>query len=271
MFWLHTSIKAKHNRMYTKIIATLSFFTLFVTTLTAQQEWKNWNAIRIEAPITKKFDVEIGHTRSYNISNQYKNDFNQTAFQFQYRQNRKWSFSTGAQFLKPVGSTGTRTRVFVRAAYTTRIIDKQLNWTNSLRVDHNSVNETRFRQRIILGTRLSLRNRLSFLNLSPSVSYNLFYNIGGNSIPYYDAENKLIERSTPDGFHRGRFVVNLNSKINDYLQLSVYLMAQREFNLLSSPTNKMNVFDPVRNRVIRPFDNYNVVGLTLGFSLNDLF
>ena len=257
--------------MFRKMISIVCLLTGVSTTLTAQQEWKNWNAVRVEVPITKKLDVEIGHIRSYNISNQYKNDFNQTAFQFQYRQNRKWSFSTGVQFLNPTRSNGTRTRVFLRAAHTTRIIQKQLNWTNSLRVDHNSVNETRFRQRIILGTRLSLRKRVSFLNLSPSVSYNLFYNIGGNSIPYYDADNKLIERSTPDGFHRGRFVANLNSKINDYLQVSVYLMAQREFNFLSSPTNKMNVFDPVRNRIIRPFDNYNVVGFTLGLSLNDLF
>jgi hypothetical protein len=258
--------------MFKTIIFTFGIITLVSTTSTAQTEWKNWNAINVEATFLKKAELQLGHMRSYNISNQFKNEFNQTAVQFGYMYNRKWFFSSGIQFIKPVAATETRTRIFIRAAHTTRLLNKKINWANSLRVENNSSNENRFRQRVIIGSRLSLRNRISFLNLTPSVSYNLFYNIGGNAISYYDLDNKLIKRNNPNGFHRGRLTVNINSKVNKYLRLNVFVMSQREFNLLSSQTRKINVYDPVRAKIIRPFDNYNVIGATLSLSLsNDLF
>jgi hypothetical protein len=271
VFWLHTSVKAKHNNMFKKIIFIFGFVAGLSTTLTAQTEWKNWNAINVEASFLKKAELQLGHMRSYNISNHFKNEFNQTVFQLGYRHNRKWFFSARAQFIKPVSATETRTRIFIRAAHTTRLLNKKINWSNSLGLENNSSNENRFRQRVIIGSRLSLRNRITFLNLSPSVAYNLFYNIGGNAISYYDVNNKLIERNNPNGFHRGRLTVSVNSKISKYLRLNVFFMAQREFNLLASQTRKMNVYDPVRAKIIRPFDNYNVVGGTLSLSLNDLF
>ncbi|MBY0477415.1 MAG: DUF2490 domain-containing protein [Chitinophagaceae bacterium] len=261
----------KTQRTFKRSLLIVCLLTVLSIQLTAQQEWKNWNSIRIEAAVNKKTELEIGHLRSYGINNQFKNEFNQTAIQLQYKHNRKWSFSTGLQLIKPTGAAKTRTRIFGRAAYTLRVINRKLNWTNSLRVEHNSLAEKRFRQRIILGTRLSLRKRIEFLNLLPSVSYNLFYNLGGNAISYYDEENKLIDRSAPDGFHRGRFTANLNTKINDYLRLNLFFMSQREFNLFVSETNRMNVYNPVRRRIIRPFDNYHVIGASLTVSLSKLY
>lgn len=252
---------------------TLLFFATALSTIHtyAQREWKNWNGINVQIPVVKKLDVQLGHTRAYNLSDKYRNEFNQTAFQFRYDHNRHWDFSTGLQIIKPVSATESRQRFFVRAAYTARVLDKKFNWTNSLRIDQNSKNERRFRQRIIVSTRLATRKRLEFLNLTPSVMYTMFYNIGGSPIRYYDANSILIDTDTPDGFHRGRFTANLNSKINDYLRLNLYFMTQTEFNFLSSPTNKMNVYDPVRNRTLRPFDNFNVIGATLNVSLDELF
>lgn len=237
----------------------------------AQRELKKWNGITVQAPVTDKLDFQIGHMRSYNLSDKYRNEFNQTAFQLRYDYNRQWDFSAGVQFIKPVSATESRKRIFIRAAHTTRVFDRKLNWTNSVRFEQNSKNERRFRQRIIVSTRLAPRKRLEFLNLTPSAMYTMFYNIGGSPIRYYDAENILIDTDTPDGFHRGRFTFNLNSKINDYLRLNVYFMTQTEFNFLSSATNKMNVYDPVRKRTLRPFDNFNVIGTTLQISLNELF
>jgi hypothetical protein len=236
----------------------------------SQSDWHSWNSVAANAEITKKLSATIGHTRAFNMSNSFAPTFSQTSFQLSYDHSRQWDFSTGVQFISPAQSTsGTRTRLFIRAAHTKRI--EQFNWTNSLRLETNSQNENRFRQRVIISTRLGLRKRLPFLNLSPSIMYSLFYNIGGNPIRYYDKENVLIARQTPDGFHRGRLTLNVNTKINDMLRLSVFYMRQHEFNFLSSDTRKMNVFDPVRNRVLRPFDNFNVIGLSLNVSVDDLF
>ena len=96
----------------------------------------------------------------------------------------------------------------------------------------------------------------------------MFYNIGGGTIRYYDKNEQLIARQSPDGFHRGRLTVNFNSKVNKYLRIGLYYMRQQEFNFLTSDTRKMNVYDPVRDRTLRPFKNFNAVGLSAQFNLN---
>jgi Protein of unknown function (DUF2490) len=235
----------------------------------AQQNWQSWNSLNVSAAITKKLDVQIGHTKAYGLSGGTENVFNQTLFQVRYDLTKRWDLSGGLQFIDPTGPAAARTRIFIRAAHTTRI-NELLNWTNSLRIETNSRNENRFRQRFIVSTRLGLRKRLDFLNLSPSVMYSLFYNMGGTPIRYYNESKELVARQTPDGFHRGRITFNLSSKINDYVRVSVFYMRQHEFNFLVGENRRMNVFDPVRNRTLRPFNNFNVIGLSLNVSLDEL-
>jgi hypothetical protein len=120
-----------------------------------------------------------------------------------------------------------------------------------------------------LNSRLALRKRLDFLHLLPSASYSLFYNMGGNPIQYYDAETGLATvKQTPDGFHRGRLMLNLNSKISDHFSLSVYYMAQREFNLLTPDARKINIVKPATGKLVRAFDDFNTAGLTLSYDIN---
>jgi Protein of unknown function (DUF2490) len=237
--------------------------------LQAQTDWLNWNGITVSGSINEKLTARIGHTRAYNLNNGYENVFNQSHLQFTYDLNRRWDLQAGIQLIAPADTNDVRKRIYIRVANTTRL-NKKLNWTNSLRIETNSRNENRFRQRIIVSTRLGLRKRLDFMRLSPSVVYSLFYNIGGNPIRYYDKDAQLIARQTPDGFHRSRFTINLNSKINQYLSVSIYYMRQQEFNLFSTETRKINVFDPVRNRILRPFNNYNTIGITANLDIDPL-
>jgi Protein of unknown function (DUF2490) len=236
---------------------------------TAQTEWQNWNGIAVSANLTKKLSARINHTRSYSLSNKYENLFNQTAIQFSYDLPKRFDVQAGVQFIKPVSAKETRTRIYARIAHTLRVSEK-FNWTNSLRVETNSKNENRFRNRIIVTTRLGLRKRLELLNLAPSVSYSLFYNIGGNPISYYDKDAQLIARQTPDGFHRGRFTLNLNSKLNNTLSISLYYMRQQEFNFLTPETRKMNIVNPRTNKTVRPFNNYNTLGVTAQVNLDQI-
>jgi hypothetical protein len=236
----------------------------------AQTQWKNWNSVNIDVPVIEKLQFRAGHLRAYNISEKYRNEFNQTAFSVNYDLTKRIDITGGVQFIKPTtAGADTRTRIFVRGSYNTKL-GRKFRWANSFHAETNSKAETRFRQRIILTTRLALRKRLDFLRLTPSVAYSLFYNIGGNPISYYDETGTRIARQTPDGFHRSRLTFSLNSKINNYFRVTAFVMSQREFNFLSSDTRKMNVFNPVRNRITRPFDNFNVIGLSLNVSLDDL-
>jgi len=254
----------------TRLKTTVFFLLLCFARTNAQTEWQNWNSIELQMPISQKIGIKASHLRAYSITNRYSGVFNQLGLQVSYELNKRWDLQGGAQFITPAASKETRTRIYARLSNTARLAAK-LNWTNSLRAEINSKNEHRFRQRLIITTRLGLRKRLDFMNLAPSVAYSVFYNIGGNPIAYYDKDAQLIARQTPDGFHRSRFTVNLNSKINPYLRISLYYMRQQEFNFLSSDTRKMNVYDPVRNRILRPFNNYNTIGLSAQVVLDPFF
>jgi Protein of unknown function (DUF2490) len=242
---------------------------LKMDTATAQAEWQNRNSIAIRASATEKLDLQLNHMWAYDMSNKFQSIFRQTGVQATYELSKRADVSGGMQFLTSSGSTETRTRIFVRGAYTIRV-GKELNWTNAIRLETNSKVETRFRNRIGISTRVALRKRMDFLNLTPSISGIIFYNIGGNPIRYYDKDAQLIARQTPDGFHRGRITFNLNSRVNKYLQVNLFYMRQQEFNFLTSDTRKMNVYDPVRNRTLRPFNNFNSIGLSARINLDPL-
>ncbi len=145
--------------MLRKLISIIT--VIYSQLILAQSEWQNWNAIELQASINPKISTEIGHLRSFNLKDGYTAIFSQSSLQLKYDLSREWGFQAGIQFLTPDSSKDTRTRIYARAAYTLRI-SKKLNWTNSLRVETNSRNENRFRQRIVYTTRIGLHKRLDF-------------------------------------------------------------------------------------------------------------
>lgn len=254
------------TRNTTFIFLVIAIQSLGLQGLAQNTSWKAWTSLGFNVPITRKLDLRISHLRAYDLNNG-GNDFNQTQVRLSYDITKRINFYVGGLINQIPGSTtGDRKRVFVRAAYEWEL-SKAINWSNGIQAEWNSANETRFKYRIILQSRLGLDKRLDFLNLSPSISYHLFYNIGGNTVQYYDKAGNPTIRQTPNGFHRGRFFLNLNSKINNRFNLSAYLMMQREFNFLSAENREINVLNPTNGKISRRYDDFNVAGLTLNISL----
>lgn len=235
--------------------------------LYAQISWKNWNSLQFTASVTRKLDVRISHLESFSLSGGFSREFNQSTAQVGYEVSRHWDLSGGYTFGGSASLTDGGSRIFARAAYKIPLAGL-LSWSNSLQTEVHDAAETRYHYRFILHSRLSTRKRLDFLRLSPSVSYSLFYNLGGSPVQYYDMKTGAPTVSqTPDGFHRGRLMFSLNSKLSNNFSLSAYFMAQREFNFLTGTNQAMNVTRPTNGRIQRPFDNYNVAGLTLQYEL----
>ena len=231
----------------------------------AQTEWRNWSGVNVNASVNKKLDISGSHLRSYVITDSFNNNFNQSTLQADYDLTKRISLRGAALLTTFPGQTNPTIRFISRVSYTKRIF-KKVNWTSRLQLEYHSNNETRYRGRAILVTRFATRKRITPLRLSPSISYLLFYNVGGDSIRYFDVAGNVIARNTPDGFHRGRLFINLNTKLSTHLSLSLYYMRQSEFNLFTPPTRKMNVVNPNTGRVARPFDDYHVVGITLQYN-----
>jgi hypothetical protein len=245
-----------------KKLCWLLFFLLIIQYSFAQSEWRMWDAVDAGLSVNKKTDVKFSHLRSYNITDSFTNNFNQASAQIDYDLNKHFTIRASGMYSSfPSGSAST-IRGILRFSHKFSPI-KKFTWTNGLQFEYHSNNETRFRERFIYITRLSLRKRIKFLRLSPSISYWLYYNIGGNTIKYYDPTGATYIRNTPNGIHRSRIILNLNSKINNNLSVSVYYLKQKEFNFLCPDDRKMNVSNPNNGKIYRPFDSYNVAGLSL--------
>jgi hypothetical protein len=249
-----------------KTLFLCSLFLASVFSVNAQNDLKNWNSAQLDLSLTKKLDLRFGHLRGYNISNGFSSDFNQSSIHIDYDFTKRFSMSTGA-ILGSLSAADGANRFTLRGTYKTPIADI-LSWSNSIQGEVHSSNETRYKYRLIYITRLATKKRLDFLRLSPSVSYSLFYNIGGNPIQYYDKNEIPTVRQTPDGFHRGRLSFNLNSRITKNLSFSIYYMMQREFNLFTDDYHKINIVNPVTGKITRRFQDYNVIGTTLAFDFN---
>src|SRR6266496_52344 len=229
-----------------------------------QSEWKNWDGVNLNLGVTRKIDIEVSHLRAYNISQSFLNSFNQWGIGMDYDFTKKLSAKIGYKLTSfPSGSVSTN-RFLARGTYKIHLA-KVISWSNAIQGEVNAAAGKGNYYRIIYMTRFAPRKRLNFLRLSPSVSYWLYYNIGGNAIQYFDEAGSPLVKETPDGIHRGRFTLNLNSKINNNLSLSLYYMNQHEFNLVG---NDINVVDPNTGKVARPFNNFHVAGLSLAFSFD---
>lgn len=256
----------RSNRGQSINITLFTLFLLFLNSASAQNDLKSWNAAQLNLSLTQKLDFRVGYLRAYNISNGFANDFSQSTIHLGYDLTKRFSLGAGA-VIGSLSSADGANRATLRATYKVPVAG-MLNWSNALQGEIHSTNENRYRQRVLLISKLSTKKKLSPLRLSPSVSYTLFYNIGGDPLQYYDKTGQATIRQTPDGFHRGRLSFNLNSKITRHFYLAVYYMMQREFNLWADEYHSINVVNPTTGKVQRRFQDYNVIGTTLSFDLN---
>ncbi|MGB3080675.1 MAG: hypothetical protein WBB31_16455 [Saprospiraceae bacterium] len=232
----------------------------------SKSNWKTWGGASLELSLSKKVDLSLGYLHSENLQDSLKNSFNQGSAGLGYNFSKHFSVKGGFIITQFPSSANSTYRYFLRGSYKVGLGDK-MNWTNGIQGEKHSANENRFDYRIIFITQFGLRKRLEFLGLSPSVSYWLYYNVGGSKIQYYDISGQPSVKATPDGVHRGRLILNMSSKINQMLSVSLYYIRQNEFNLFSTDRG-LNVVKPSTGKITRPFSNYNVLGMSLKFNVD---
>ncbi len=243
-------------------------FILFSFTglgLMAQSQWRAWLTGSVEAALSPKLDLRVTYLRSHDISNTWNNNFNQKSLSAGYDLSRRWSVLGGYLQTGFPSTQSSTNRSFLRVGYKFPVAGL-FSISNSIQGEWFSANETRFRNRFIWISRIGNKKRIPFLNLNLSASYWLYYNMGGNTIRYYDAAGSVLVRQSPDGLHRGRLYLNASSKISKNWFLSLYYMRQTEFNLFSTEFRKINVLNPATGKTSRAFDNYNVAGISLSYA-----
>lgn len=256
---------------FAKRLLGIALTLVLSTPLTqAQYEMRLWNSFGVNAPLTKNLSAKASYMKSFRFTNEpFETSFNWYSLRLSYNYNRDWNFSLGSAWMNLPGSNRTTFRMMGEATHRIKL-DRRFVLRNSLQLETHNDQESRFDQRIISSSRLGLRKRIDFLKAAPSLSYSLFYNIGGNPIRYFDEQGEEIDRKSANGIHRARIMGSFNFKLSTPLRLTVYYINQHEFNLVLSDTNKINIPNPNTGRVQRPFNNQHIVGVSLSYQLSHL-
>ncbi|MFL0684868.1 MAG: DUF2490 domain-containing protein [Algoriphagus aquaeductus] len=248
-------------------------FPLFLVLVTApfstqaQYETRIWNSYSVVMPLQKDLSLRGTYMKSLAISESpVKTSFNWYSLRLNYKYNKDWNFELGGAWMGLPGRDRTTFRTMVEGTHR-MVLNKKFVLRNSLQLEAHNDQEPRFDYRAIYSSRLGLRKRLDLLKVAPSITYSLFYNLGGDPIRYFNDRGEQIARKAANGLHRGRIMANFNFKVSDPIRLSVYYINQHEFNLVFSETNKINVLNPTNGRIQRPFNNQHILGISLSYQL----
>lgn len=265
----------KNNYTHMKNFKT-SFFLLALglwispKIASAQYETRIWNSYSIGVPLTENLDIKGSFLKALDPSGQdLETSFNWYALKLGYQIHKDWTLDLGTAWMQVPSADRTTNRIFVEGTHRLKL-DKRFVLRNSLQFESHNNQEPRFDYRFILSSRIGLRKRLDFLNVSPSLTYSLFYNIGGAPVRYFNEQGEEFAREAANGFHRGRITANFNFKVSDPIRLSLYYTNQHEFNLVLSETNKINVPNPNTGRIQRPFNNQHIIGIALSYQFKGL-
>ena len=257
--------------MKNKLIFALTFcFLGIIQESFGQYQTRLWNSLSVGAPLTENLSIKGSYLKSLDLSSpELQTSFNWYALKLGYQINSDWTVDLGTAWMNLPSSGRTTNRIFVEANHRIKL-DRKFVLRNSVQFERHNEQEQRFDYRFIFSSRIGLRKRLDFLKVAPSLTYNLFYNIGGAPVRYFHEQGEEIARDGANGFHRGRIMANFNFKLSDPLRLSVYYMNQHEFNLVLSETNKINVTNPNNGRIQRPFNNQHIIGIALSYQFKGL-
>ncbi len=255
--------------LYPILISSLFFLGISKQAF-GQYENRLWNSYGIAAPLTKNLNIKGSYLKSLDLSGpEIQTSFNWYALKLGYKIDKNWAVDLGTAWMNLPNSKRTTNRVFIEGTHRLNL-DKKFVLRNSLQFERHNDAEQRFDYRFIWSSRIGLRKRLDFLKVAPSLTYNLFYNIGGSPVRYFNEQGEEFARNSANGLHRGRIMANFNFKLSDPLRLSIYYMNQHEFNLVLSESNKINVTNPNNGRIQRPFNNQHIIGVALSYQIKGL-
>lgn len=223
---------------------------------------KNWNSMALSVKVLPR--VNLSYSQLFGFNTQpYKLSFIQNGFGANFYVKRHISVGLGHSntFIFKREDTDIKYRFYVSTALRNRI--GKLNLSNAFMGEYHSVNETKYRWRIIYTIRAKPPSiKLNkFLKLSPFISYRIYYNIGGNPVRQFINNGKdYIGKHVPYGLHRMRLAIGTSLKTKMGWSFSLQLMRQQEFNTDFSHRHAMNVYNQDRDRIERPFSNYFMLG-----------
>ncbi len=158
-------------------------------------------------------------------------------------------------------------RVGIRFKYYHKIV-RHVYMKHYVAAEHHFTRRAKWRQRFYYRLDLEYKNkRMMPLKMRPFIAQKIYWYQGGRLLQYYDSNGNKTDLLPPDGLHAYRIKTGLKLYPSDHLRLQVYYMLQKEFNSNLLGGNPIHSLNPNTGKIRRPFYNFHVWGLIIGYKL----
>ncbi len=244
--------------------------------LWAQEDLRIWALTGANFRINSQWELRINELYGFNPEPRDEEtgekdpaiSFVQHGAHVRYRPTKNISLFGGADVLVSNGSSRDRSIGHRLAGAVQHSMDfDDLVVRQTLRYEWFTPERSRYRQRVLYSLRAEYDIDDAPWRLRPYASAELGYYIGGEPIAYYTPEGSFLDSATPSGLHRFRGSIGLAARPHRLINVSLFYMLQREFNLGQQTLGHLNYYDPVADRTRYRFSAYSVVGISAKFRL----
>jgi len=225
-----------------------------------------WTTIGVSKKIDDKYSVNYTQIHSFDLNGAGLN-FIQPDLRLNYKINKKLIATAGYSPTFSIDNISGNQLVYHRISGRIRLrtkIGKRIRMSNSITAEQHFTQRSKFKQRYYYKLDLYYRDTKLPWKLRPYVSQKLYLYTNGKPTQYFDSNGDETEFKSPNGLHAYRIQAGVKFYPTKKFHFSVYFLEQAEFNAGGS---EINILDPNTNSIKKPFYNFEVIGLSCGFSL----
>ncbi len=224
----------------------------------SEPDWRLWTTSGVKVRTHKKLSFGLSYFTAYNFS-QRQIKYDQWRLSATYSPKRRWYLTTAYVRGQSKTSKNITHRIVGEIAYPTTIPFDFI--TQYFTAEKFFPATSKYGWRISYALRLKETLLEQPFRIAPYASGRLFYFYGGRLIQRYDDTGERTYKSAGNGLHRFRGTLGVDMRPTKHLQLKMFWMIQREFNVGSRRT-EINVINPNNGKISRRFSNYPVLGVS---------
>ncbi|HFC01072.1 MAG TPA: DUF2490 domain-containing protein [Phaeodactylibacter sp.] len=254
-------------KIATIIFILISFILNPLQAQDVKSDFNSYFSYSLSYRLNKKIKLHAGQLLCFN-NNPYEFQYNQMKFGASYRFSKKISVDL---YVKPMLFKGTiqskwYNRLSTTISHRAKIFSLPLK--NSITAEWHFPQLKKYRYRFIYTLKYSFKNKVLPLRATPYIKYQLYYYLGGRPMNYYDeAGDVLLARQAPNDFHRFRLGAGVRFRPFKKFYVTLYYIWQQEFNTTFTKNRKLNILNKSQTKIKYPFNDYQVLGLSLSYSI----
>lgn len=228
-----------------------------------------WGSFYVNKKFNKTFRMSYNQINSLDLQSGRIN-FIQSDIGLKIRPSKRWLI--GIHYVPTFSIDNVQSNQLVYNRLTLKLrftqkINRRIYLKHRWAGEHHFTQRSKWQQRFFYQLILEYRNKRMPWKMRPFIAQKIYWYQNGRLLQYYDTNGNKTDLLPPNGLHAYRLRTGLKFYPNKHLRIKVFYMMQKEFNSNLFGGNEINSLNPNSGKIRRPFYNFNVWGLTIGFKL----